>query len=150
MTQTKKAVKDFWQKEYKAPQKAESQSRRDDEIQHQRTHRDLDPLAEFVPPPGFYDTQNVIAARDKYEEYLRIPAEPCDKPLEWWKTYKGQFPVLSRMALDLLSIPLMSAECERVFSAAKILISDKRNRMKDDIIEICILLRYWLKEKGKI
>ena len=54
------------------------------------------------------------------------------------------------MALDLLSVPLMSAECERVFSAAKILISDKRNRMKDDIIEVCTLLRHWFKEEGAI
>ena len=91
---------------------------------------------------GFYDNQNVTAARDKYEEYLRIPAQPCDKLLEWWKAHSGQFPVLSQMALDLLSVPLMSAECERVFSAAKILISDKRNRMKNDIIEVCTLLRY--------
>ncbi len=54
------------------------------------------------------------------------------------------------MALDLLFVLLMFAECERVFSAAKILISDKRNRMKDDIIEVCTLLRYWLKEEGVI
>ena len=39
------------------------------------------------------------------------------------------------MAFDLLSVPLMSAECERVFSAAKLLITDKRNRIIDDIIE---------------
>lgn len=54
------------------------------------------------------------------------------------------------MALDLLSVLLMSAECEKVFSAAKILINDKRNCMKDDIIEVCTILRHWLKEEGAI
>ena len=37
------------------------------------------------------------------------------------------------MALVFLSIPVMSAECERVFSCSKILISDRRNRLHDDI-----------------
>ncbi len=115
-----------------------------------RDDRELDPLAEFVPPPSFYDAQPITAARDEYEEYLRISAQPCDKPLEWRKAHESQFPILSRMALDLFSISLMSAEYERVFSAAKLLISDKRNRMKDDIIEVCTVLRHWLKELGKI
>ncbi len=107
-----------------APHRAAAQPRAA-ETQHHHAHRDPDPLAEFVPPSGFCDDQNVAAARDEYEEYLRIPAKPCDKPLEWWKNHQAQFPILSRMALDLLSVPLMSAECERVFSAAKILISDR-------------------------
>jgi hypothetical protein len=146
LRQTKNRVKAFWEKEYKATGREAARQ----PYETQRHGRDPDPLAEFVPPPGFYDAQPITAARDEYEEYLRIPAEPCDKPLEWWKAHESQFPVLSRMALDLFSIPLMSAECERVFSAAKNLISDKRNRMKDDIIEVCTVLRHWLKELGKI
>ena len=48
------------------------------------------------------------------------------------------------------SIPMMSAGCEWVFSAAKLPITNKINRMKDGIIETCTLLRYWLKEAGSI
>jgi len=51
---------------------------------------------------GFYDDQNVIAARDEYEEYLRISAQPCDKLLEWWKAYPldgGALPLISVLAL---------------------------------------------------
>jgi hypothetical protein len=51
------------------------------------------------------------------------------------------------MAFDLLSIPLMSAECERVFSSAKLLITERRNRLKDDIIKACTCLRAWYKEE---
>jgi hAT family C-terminal dimerisation region len=50
------------------------------------------------------------------------------------------------MALDILSILAMSAECERVFSSTKILISDRRNRLKDDIIEANECIRHWTKE----
>src|SRR4051794_9466101 len=42
---------------------------------------------------------------------------------------------LRQMAYDHLSIPAMSAECERVFSDTKLTISPNRNRLKEDIIE---------------
>jgi hypothetical protein len=51
------------------------------------------------------------------------------------------------MVFDLLSISLISAECELVFSSAKLLIIERRNRLKDDIIEVCTCLRAWYKEE---
>jgi hypothetical protein len=45
------------------------------------------------------------------------------------------YPNLSRMAVDILSIPAMSAEPERLFSGAKITITDRRNRLGSDMIE---------------
>jgi hypothetical protein len=42
---------------------------------------------------------------------------------------------LTRMGLDYLTIPAMSAEPERVISAVKITLSDRRCRMEDDTIE---------------
>jgi hAT family C-terminal dimerisation region len=62
----------------------------------------------------------------------------------FWERYEAQYPSLARMAFDMLSIPAMSAECERVFSSAKILLSDRRARMKEDIIEASECLRAWL------
>jgi hypothetical protein len=44
---------------------------------------------------------------------------------------------LCRFALDMLAIPSMSAKCERVFSSVKLIATDRRNRMKSDIIEAC-------------
>ena len=48
------------------------------------------------------------------------------------------------MAFDMLSIPAMSAECERVFSSAKLLITDRRGRLKEDIIEASECLKSWI------
>ena len=56
---------------------------------------------------------------------------------EWWRRQKGPYPTLSRFAFDMLAIPAMSAECERVFSSTKLLLTEKRSRMKEDIIEEC-------------
>lgn len=41
------------------------------------------------------------------------------------------------------SISAMSAECDRVFSRTKLLITDCRARMRDDIMEASECLRDW-------
>jgi hypothetical protein len=50
---------------------------------------------------------------------------------------------IRQQALDLLSIPAMSAEVERVFSSAKLLLTPQRNSLSDERIEYLELLRYW-------
>lgn len=37
-------------------------------------------------------------------------------PVEWWRRNGGRFPTWHRIAMDLLSIPAMSSDVERVFS----------------------------------
>ncbi len=64
------------------------------------------------------------------------------------QTQQKSFPNLSRMALDILSIPAMSADPERLFSSSKLLISDLKNRLGIDIIEAFQCLKSWYKLKG--
>jgi hAT family C-terminal dimerisation region len=47
------------------------------------------------------------------------------------------------MAVDILSIPAMSAETERVLSDAKLTIPPNRNRIGEDIIEATECLNRW-------
>jgi hypothetical protein len=49
------------------------------------------------------------------------------------------------MALNILLIPVTSADPERLFSGAKITISDRRNRLSIYIIEALECLKSWLK-----
>jgi hypothetical protein len=49
------------------------------------------------------------------------------------------------MALDILSIPAMSANPERLFSGAKITISDRQNRLEILTVEALKCLKSWLK-----
>ena len=55
------------------------------------------------------------------------------------------FPILARMAFDTLSIPAMGSEVERVFSAAKKLITDEKNSLGSEVVEACETQRHWLK-----
>lgn len=46
---------------------------------------------------------------DQFDEYFRLPLEPFDgcDPIQWWVSRRAQYPSLSHLALDLLSIPGM-------------------------------------------
>jgi hAT family C-terminal dimerisation region len=46
-------------------------------------------------------------------------------------------------ALDLLSIPVMPLEIERVFSSTRLLLTKQRLRMNEAIIEEVELTRHW-------
>lgn len=57
-----------------------------------------------------------------------------------------QYPNLSRMATDLLSIPTMSAETERSFSSAGKMVSAVRSRLDRHTIGMAQSLRSWCRE----
>ena len=59
-------------------------------------------------------------------------------------TQRKTYPNLSVMALDVLSIPAMSAEPERLFSSAAITITDRRNRLGIESIQAIECLKSWL------
>ncbi|KJZ68356.1 hypothetical protein HIM_12251 [Hirsutella minnesotensis 3608] len=57
-----------------------------------------------------------------------------EDPLQWWICHAADYPVLSQMAFDLFTCPAMSAECERVFSQTKKVITDERNRLSSNTV----------------
>ena len=73
---------------------------------------------------------------DEVALYKSLPAEPMDvNILEWWPQRKAQFPFLSQMARQYLSAPASSASCERVFSLAGRLFSDRQQNMTERSLE---------------
>ncbi|EXU94852.1 hAT family dimerization domain protein [Metarhizium robertsii] len=80
-----------------------------------------------------------------WEEYKPVesPLPPRETPVE--DDERKNYPNLSKMAVDILSIPAMSAEPERLFSGAKITITDRRNRLGSDVIEALECLKSWFR-----
>jgi hypothetical protein len=68
-----------------------------------------------------------------------------ENPIQYWHDLRHKYPRLSRMALDFLTIQPMSAECERLFSAAGLTVTSQRSRLQAHIIGICQVLRSWLR-----
>lgn len=82
---------------------------------------------------------------------LFTEAEPVEidcTPLEWWcrSEQLARYPRLSRMAIDILSIPAESAEPERVFSGARRTTSWDRLSITCANIEKVECIGNWLRE----
>ena len=88
-----------------------------------------------------------FAQRDKYDTYCASPIVDTKDTLKWWlePTQQKTYPNLSKIAIDYLSIPAMSSEAERLFSSAKITLTDRRNRLGVDLLEALECLKSWLK-----
>jgi len=83
---------------------------------------------------------------DRYFEVAKKQGGDVKKPLEWWIARRAEFPCLSRFAFDMLAIPAMAAENERVFSLAKLVMSTQRQSMSDETLDQLMCLKMWLRQ----
>ena len=86
------------------------------------------------------------ASQDEYEDYnAESPYEIRTTALTWWcqDQQRKRWPRLSYMAIDILSIPAMSDEPERVFSGARRTISWERAQLSAENIERVECLKSW-------
>ncbi|CAB4422917.1 unnamed protein product [Rhizophagus irregularis] len=65
-----------------------------------------------------------------------------NKPINWWHLLEKRYPLLSSIALTLLSIPVTSAASERNWPAYKFIHSKLRNRLINDHAEKLVYI-YW-------
>ncbi len=94
------------------------------------------------------DQQDTSDELERYFNEPVLPQDPDDTPaIEWWLRtgQRLRFPLLSKMAIDIFSIPPMSSEPERVFSGAKHTISDQRSSLKIQTIEVLECPKSWLR-----
>jgi hypothetical protein len=67
--------------------------------------------------------------------YMRVQQVANDTdPLMWWKQHQQEFPRLSRMARQYLSVPASSASPERLFSSVGLLKSDLWGSLLDSTL----------------
>lgn len=130
-------VEDLWKEEYKGKYGKSAATDPSPPVQY-RPYETFGGLDAHEQLKG-----TTVNASDRYQVYATSDPESTDDPLKYWNSRYLSQPDLARFALDMLAIPLMSAECERIFSSAKHLITDSRNRLKADIIEANECLRSW-------
>jgi hypothetical protein len=130
----KEAVRKLWQEEYKPTNTPNT-----------NTPTSVTMSNEYELWLGAIDAPEVI--EDEYEAYLGAKKVfGYLQPIDYWldPKQKQDYPNLSRMAIDILSIPAMSSDPERAFSAAKITLTDRRNKLSIDMIECLECLKSWL------
>ena len=143
LRKAQKALKELWISDYKhfeAPISSINQSR-------PITSAKRDPNSLITCIAQDLEQQNTL---DELEVYLSERTLWATNPykfsaLKWWteESQRLRFPNLSRLAIDLLTIPAMSAEIERVFSECKL--TCLRSAILPESLETIHVLRSWLR-----
>ena len=102
---------------------------------------------EFLIEEDFYEPLQPATAVSELEDYFKEPPKPCTDPIAWWAEREKKYPRLSKMAFDILTIPAMSSEPERVFSRGGLVISSQRHSINAKTLETLLCLQHWLKDE---
>ncbi len=112
------------------------------------------PLSQPTPQPDEYELleQDLDVIQTSADDWISfIEADPTEittqTALQWWcqEQQRTRHPRLSRMAIDILSVPAMSAEAERVFSGARRQIPWSRASLGSRVIEQMECLKHWFR-----
>jgi hypothetical protein len=63
--------------------------------------------------------------------------------LGWWNDHKMSYPVLSKLARDVLTVPVSSVSSESAFSLCGRIIEDRRTSLSSDHVEILLSVKDW-------
>jgi hypothetical protein len=103
--------------------------------------------------PNWKSKKRQRQAADTLDQFERFQDRDLDDELpagtlQYWvdRLHDPRQSRLAHMGVELMSIPAMSDEPERLFSSEKLLISDQRNRLGDDIIEASEYLKCWVEQ----
>ncbi|KAL9572117.1 hypothetical protein ACKAV7_003834 [Fusarium commune] len=150
--QAKRIVHDVWHYEYRET-RLPRMAVNDEKPAPKRQKTYSNPFQEYLEEnrcaaPATQGDDSLEPFEDEYQHWISNhesgDAQVRD-PLAYWHEKRFKYPRLSRMALDFLTIQPMSAECERLFSAAGRMVTPLRSRLEAQVIGTCQVLRSWLR-----
>jgi hypothetical protein len=90
--------------------------------------------------------ENVANDLDEYTRWKLEPYIPSiDNPITCWLSRRCNHPNLARFALDVLSIPASSCDCERMFSEIGNHLRPKRRKISSQLPAAIQSVRAWLR-----
>ena len=110
---------------------------------------------------GFDEIMNIVCQKEaippvksELESYLEEcvyiledNSKSSFNALEWWKNNSLKYKVLSKMAADILAIPISTVASESTFSAGGRVIDEYCAKLNEESIEILICGGDWLRNK---
>ncbi|CAF4547775.1 unnamed protein product, partial [Rotaria sp. Silwood2] len=85
-----------------------------------------------------------IKQSDELDRYLVMQIDKSsvtNNPLDFWKTVSEKFPLLSKLAKRIHSIPATSTGVERQFSSAGLIINQRRTNINPEQVDNILLIR---------
>lgn len=97
-------------------------------------------------------TQSIPALKSDIDVYLEedvhiceLEGTSCFDVLDWWRTNNMKYKILSRMAVEILVIPVSSVASECTFSAGGRVIDPHRASLAPEIVQALICGGDWLR-----
>lgn len=90
--------------------------------------------------------------KTEIEKYLSEDPEDYDEKfdiLQWWKINSPRFPILSKMARDILAIPVSTVASESAFSTGGRVLDAFRNSLSPRIVQALVCAQHWLRLDSK-
>ena len=109
---------------------------------------DIDDAIDGIIDPTITSNSEEVA-NDEYtqwklcEGWVEKGSEHANNPIKYWLLMQDHYPQLSKLALDVLSIPVSSCECERMFSELGDLLEPRRRGIQPRLLAAIQCVRRW-------
>jgi hypothetical protein len=100
------------------------------------------------------DSEDDDELTDEYDRWRKLEPKWTNKqhnspnvdgnPIKYWVQLQSKYPDLSRFAIDVLSIPASSCECERMFSELGDLLAPRRRKIGSQLLAALQCIRAWI------
>lgn len=108
-----------------------------------------DAIGAFTSRP---DNREEVAHQDEYyrwktleETWTKEQYLSDGNPVKYWVQLRSKYPCLSQFAIDILTVPASSCDCERLFSELGDLLEPKRRAIGSELLAALQLVRAWIR-----
>lgn len=95
-------------------------------------------------------SEDNIFAVTELDDYLADRLIPDDEDFDillWWKCNGSKFPIMQRIARDVLAIPISTVASESAFSMSGNKITKQRNRLNSQTVAALMCSQSWLRKE---
>ena len=85
--------------------------------------------------PDKSETQDEL----ELQSYLLYESDLEKSPLDWWADRETKYPQLSVIAKRVLAVPATSVPSEEIFSSARLIVTQPRNKLSSKVVDQIIL-----------
>ncbi|OMO81224.1 putative Zinc finger, BED-type [Corchorus capsularis] len=89
-------------------------------------------------------SQQMKSELDQYLEESLLPRSQDFDVLGWWKLNKMKYPTLSKMARDILSVPVSASAPDSLFDISDKKLDEYRSSLRPETVEALICAKDWL------
>nr|XP_043613722.1 uncharacterized protein LOC122585659 [Erigeron canadensis] len=81
---------------------------------------------------------------------MAVVSRKATQPAEWWRLFGGEYPLLQKLAIRVLSQTVSSSGCERNWSVFERIHTKRRNRLEHQRLNDLVFVHYNLRLQNRL